>query len=274
MHADAAKQFDGYILEAFRKLMDMPDNMLTPEVVARVRKPLKMGGIGLRSMQSISSIAFVSAAAQAAPLLYTAQTKLDPSSPYTEQVMEHLPTVREAASNDNKPSLPTEEQAGDFQDFLRFYAVQAKLPGTTINTDKLQHRLTKDIEQAASRAYSQKMKEEAMELDQAHLNAVTGKWAASFLTVFPSNQSLLLHDCFFRIAVRSRLLCEPLDSVPRDCLCKQPLLEDQLEFHALNCQHISAKEVTDGHNQVVQVLTHLCHEAGASARASPVSTST
>ena len=33
--------------------------------------------------------------------------------------------------------------------------------------------------------------------------------------------------------------------------------------------HVSAKEITDGHNQVVQVLVRLCQDAGAAARGEP-----
>ena len=269
VHGDAAEEFDGLVLDAFRRKMDMREDMLTPEVVARIRKRIRSGGVGLPAMSLVSPLAFVSTAAQAAPLVYESipDGKLDLSSPYSQQLQQHLPTAREAAASSKTiRSLPTEEQE---QDFLHFYAVQAKVPGSVIDTDKLQHRLTQDTEQAINRALHQQLKDERRDLELAHANAVTGQWASSLFTTYPSDQSLFLHDSYFRVAVRARILCDPVDSCPVTCACKQPLLQPQTEFHALNCMHVSAKEITDGHNQVVQVLVRLCQDAGAAARGEP-----
>ena len=136
-----------------------------------------------------------------------------------------------------------------------------------IDTDKLQHRLTQDAEQA-NRALHQQLQDEGRDLELAHANAVTGQWASSLFTTYPSDQSLFLHDSYFRVAVRaasSVTLSTPvLSFAPAGSHCwnRRPN-----STPSTACTF--AKEITDGHNQVVQVLVRLCQDAGAAARGEP-----
>ena len=246
----AARRFDQLVIDTLWRILDVPAHLVTPTAHENARRPLSSGGLGLRAYEFVSPLAFVAAAAQAAPHLHQLLKghKLPPSSFYQQQYQEHLPTAQKAATPDTAKCLPTAAQQ---HDWISFYNKAANSKEGPLSIG-LQHELVQDAERVQRSALAEKLLQEKRYFELAHKTARTGRWAAAAWTTFPWEPAQSIPSQQFRLATRTRLELPPLNhSQPKCQKCKANLRGQEAQYHGLHCNN--SRRIF-GHDQVVQAL--------------------
>ena len=261
----AARLFDQRVIDTLWRILDVPAHLVTPTALENARRPLSLGGLGLRAYESVSPLAFVAAAAQAAPHLHLLLKghNLPPTSSYQQQYLEHLPTARKTATADTAQRLPPPAQQ---HDWISFYTRAANSKEGPLHLG-LQHELVKDGEGAQHKQLTNRLLAEKRYFELAHKVARKGKWAAAAWTTFPWEPAQSPPSQQFQLVTRTRLELPPLDHSQAKCQkCKANLRGQEGQYHGLHCNN--SRRIF-GHDQVVQVLKAVIRSASGASLVEP-----
>ena len=179
--------------------------------------PVRYGGFGLTSMQSISPPAFVSCWSQSLHVL-------------PERFPELRSQIDSFICDIISPNSP--------ENSLCYQLQQSLDPGQVFTdlltcTGKLQHRLTDKLMKFQ---FSTTLERAPMK-DAARLRSLQGKGAGAWLDSIPSSQKFALSPGSFRLAAFVRLgLSMPLPHSIKTCECGKPLDSIPTGYHLLTCK--------------------------------------
>jgi len=236
----AAAKFDSMMKETLMYKLQL--STLEGEAQKLYKLPIRLGGLGLRSMVEVSPIAYFSALAQASfiireslPLLYMGNSKPDYSMKWCYQVFQ-----------DSRIKFDGKLLPKSSEDFWKFYGAKQTQAG-------LQREITKLIEDVRGRVLLEEAKTCKPRL--ARLVSSRAKYAGSWLTAPLGNPHFRLPNKLFSLAVRLRLGLPPQDNLPLKCTCGAFLARDP--HHFLSCNQRLKTTMTLRHDKLLYLLAKL-----------------
>jgi hypothetical protein len=263
---DVAAQFDHEILRITHELLGLTgtEHAWNVDVNQQLQAPLRYGGFGITSATATSHPAYLASVASALPAsalhVYT-----EPDNPLPEHSMLHtqltdcIQTISETtpACADLLP-----DSASEFFSYYehRSSASVAQLQ-SSLNKQATQHLFDAAVNRAESAEDTHTV---------ARLNAITAPHAPDWKATAPSNPQTTLSDTHYRIAAQMNLGI-PLSSLPPDCYgCKhgKGKVKDD-PYHYLSCPYHKRRQITLGHNMLLQILYLYINYVGGTAIKEP-----
>ena len=249
----AAIAFDQQVWTAAVSKLDIPN--LSGAAASQLQQPARRSGLGLRNMEWLSPIAYLSGVAQAAPFLREHASR--PSALSLANLNRVVHNVRLAIGNQSRRAVVPLDHNED---------VQLLQPGW--RRRGVCRTYAKGFEEVAEIAEDNSR---VPQLDPTGFARVTAcRAAGSGLWLTAATRSLDLHmsNDSFRRAVRLRLGLAPSDNMPTTCgRCGFHLSDDP--WHFLSCSRLASTMLDQRHNQVCQILAIWCRRAGASVVLEP-----
>jgi hypothetical protein len=222
------RRADEAILGVLQELARLPPN-LSDVAKKQIHLPIRLGGLGLRSLGDVADAAFCAAVAEAMPAIAAALRRLRGLRP--DQRVQ-LPRGFFASFSEVHASLINRGIPADdtivptrAEDAIGLYGGRA--------LRRLQRYLTVVLE---SRQHAELLHSiQDQPADQARLLSASAKHSAAFLTVIPSHQRFRLNDTDMRRAVSLRLGVSVTRDLQGRCQCGM-LLREAPPTHFLHCK--------------------------------------
>ena len=249
-----ALEFDSLVVRTFCRRLSLPFPL--PDLAKKtLTLPIRLGGVGLRSIASTSHAAYFSAAAMAAPGVVLLVPRHRREATLANCSKARFMTAITEAHQHVRRLLPASghrlfpETMGSF---WRTYEIVGM-------AKKLQSALCAQIE--LKQLHEQLNSPSTSRIQRQRLTALSSSNAGSWLTVIPVIPELRLRDNEFAQAMRLRLGLPVAESLPRWCACNADLRDDPAHFHS--CPLLKRTAVTTRHDRLVQLLANLFRTVGA-----------
>ena len=203
------------------------------EVRVQMSLPLRLGGMGLRSMVATAPAAFLGSLAAAAP--YLLSPHLQASTPLFADLEYALSLVRELPGLSLPPAT-------------------AFLPLAAQNPPRA---LQRAISHAGSTSLLRSLLQSSPSL-LPHLLSLQQPGASAWLSAVPTRPELVLPDDDFRLAARLRLQLFPASPPISTCRCGPNLPLN----HSLTCYRLKRLSVTTRHGTLLYLLVTFLRDAG------------
>ena len=231
--APAAKAFDDLVLETALRKLGLGTS-LSNVAQKTIRLPVRLGGLGLRSMEAVSPVAWWSALAQVCP------------------------RVRELHEGDEKSLVLSKQgktQAKCWNYFKLHHApCDGKLIPKTPNEFWHQYRkggyagLQRSILKLTEEAWAAALVTDSKSPQiKARLVGCRAPSAGAWLTTPLTDPLLRLNSTHFSFAVRLRLGLPPQDDLPAECACGEVL--ESAPDHFLVCHLLKSTSMTTRHDR-------------------------
>ncbi len=234
---------------------------LTPTSLTQLRLPLRLGGLGLPSLESISYSAFVASLANAAPLfarldvpildsvLYNAVDSITNAAPAT---IEHLPPSRD--EDLKRPDLYNER----FTEYFSQTTAAGALLHPPIGLQKILFRSLQD------RWHQGWRDQAATPFENRRITSLCRKLASAWLGVFPEDAETTIQDDQWSICVRHHLDLPLASVMPKNCACGA-VLAAKSRCHLMTCKHQRGNGHIQRHDAVLKVIQNAINNAGGRA---------
>jgi len=237
--APTAGQFDQMVIDTATYKLQL--SSLEGEAKKLFHLPIRLGGLGIRSMLQVSPIAYFSALAQASYTIIQSlpDMKLETSRSHDYMVQCHKSLMTDIKGDDKY--VP--KTAAKFWDFY----------GRRVTHAGLQRDITKLVEESRARKLLDGAR--GSKARYARLQCSRAKYAGSWLTTPLGNPLFRLANNQFSMAVRIRLGLPPQDNLPKKCTCGKFLAEDA--HHFLGCSQRLKTTMTLRHDKILYLLARL-----------------
>lgn len=280
----AAEAHDGDIIDSFRRILNAPrEEVFTPEVIAQIQRPVKLGGLGLSSAAKAAEAAYVASVVsthkQVLEIPFIAKLLGIPHAPPV--VASREPTA--VAATTRPPSLPTTEAPATaaftiarrvFRDIQKkCSSFDGAFPGSTNEVISMKDKLAlpANLEEFDGEDKPQQRMSKAVNLVEwlhtykaaslevkATMLSRTQRGAMEAFTVIPFEKELVLPDYAFAYGMRKVLgLSTPQDVDGLQCTCGAAKSTNQ---HVNNCRRGGG--MIQRHDRVVLTLGAMLCTAG------------
>jgi hypothetical protein len=247
---DTLVKFDHEVISTVYRKLNMRPTSLTAAQLKHLRLPIRMGGLGIRALAEISSMAYFACTAAAAPFIkqtlkpllaargiaepaIAATLTASPQQQHVDNAFKHMVEHNNAKALQSGGTFPK-----DALDFWRMFS------GDTL--PHLQRLYTANHESAVMRKLAQDDKTLAI-----RVMSCTSRHASRWLTTFPRTPHHQLPNADFEVAVRLRLGAPLFDHAPLSCICKSDVSEQKSPGHMLVCRELRGVPLMQRHNIVV-----------------------
>ena len=209
----------------------------------QARLPLRLGGLGLRSSEWVSRLAYWASCVKAAT---------------EDSTFPHQPSALRNAWQECLTFINQSGKKGiapvnlDLNELRQFYG-----PGA----NQVQRKLTKALEAAASEELLQGLDESG----RIRMQSVSFPGASAWLTAIPKSYEYTLNSSQFGVALRFRLGLPPVNNMPEVCFCGSGMTPD----HLAGCQKLARSVLTYRHDEVVSCISRQLKAAGAVVEQQP-----
>jgi hypothetical protein len=235
-------KWDSKVVKACSSLLG---TSVTGDALSQATLPIRVGGLGLRSSEWVSPIAFLASYMRA----ITEDGSLPGPGPLLTELEQCLQYVNKLDPNPRKRLVPGTLELNVIKAFYE--------PGT----HKIQHKLTKALESGIFDSWLGTLGTHDRIRMQSLSQAGTGAW----LTAIPREPEYQLSTPHFVVAMRFRLGLPPVNDLPHHCKCGQPMTND----HVVGCKSMARGPLTHRHNQVVMTCARHIRRLGFSVTVEP-----
>ncbi len=240
------------------KILDIPVESFTGDVLKQARLPLSFGGISLPRTSTLAPFAWLSVQSRAASHLQSVAAAESKGAPRRVAWKESLVAVQSVCDRNVAHLLPKSAE-----DAPARVAAQLAKPGLAPQS------LFRELSQSAARKAQRELVESAPSLiEKSRLIASSAPKSSLALSALPSSCDLSLSNFAFANLVRTRLGLKHADRLPERCPFCQ--MDHQLNpQHAYNCQMRKKHEIEDRHDAVAAVLHRFAQLLGFASRREP-----
>jgi hypothetical protein len=252
--APHAEQFDKMVFGAATTKFGISPP-ISDSVLQLLSLPIRLGGMGLRAMRTVSPIAYWCAVASAAPAIsrVVPLSRCDfliagPRQAVFANELFHCHDTLSRWTNGGKVAgllPPVADFWAKYGDAGAPRGLQKSLCGV------YEDKVVTDILRAPH----------ARKVERLRLTSCKSRNAGAWLTCYPTLSELTLSDAEFRYAVRHRLGLPPHSNLPARCICGAVLVEAPWHFHC--CAKLRPRAITHRHDQLVQMVASLFRVVGA-----------
>ena len=238
--------------------------LLSQKVTQQLQAPLKYGGFGITSTVQTSHAAYLASVASATSVTvlhtYTNEhTTVPTDTMLHSQLTQCIQTIKEATPSCS--DILPQSASSFFSHCEHKSTIPIPRLQSAINTRATQHLFDAAIEQAETAGDT---------LTVARLTSITAPHASDWKATLPSNSHMTISDVHYRITALINLGL-PLIGLPPDChgcaAGKNKVAIDP--YHYLSCTQHKRKEITIGHDLVLQVLYQYNHMTGGTGIKEP-----
>lgn len=252
--APSISHFDNEVRKLTIDTLKLPDS-LSDETLAHINLPIRLGGLGLRSLSMILNIASYSCVTECLPNTIKQIKILVPDAANPPTSVQNIPTFTDARNTFR--SLQSQDAATTRNLLTTTFDVTSNLPHAipTQPPKKLQAELTK----IADKSVSETLKNFST-YHKWQLRVVSSFPLARLILTCTADTSKHFSDSDFLLFIRHHLLLPVLTSDTHCRLCGSRDIGTQ---HALTCKHLLRLSILQRHDALARYLvksfTDHCH---------------
>jgi hypothetical protein len=226
------------------------------EALKQIRLPIKLSGLGMRSLHSATHAGYLSSLSQSSPLINSTifPDRTDAPSPgWPTQLQQQHEAVKlchsfliENKVNTASSSLlpPTPAEVWDH------FGINGAGKGTQ---RQLMQRVDKTLFKALEQSFTNSP------TDLSRIASLCRPGSGYFLSVLPTEPALALNDVQMRHAIMMRLGLPPRPDMPSHCKCGKSLAH--VPYHFNSCATFRRRSTLDRHNHLCQNIADFANRA-------------